>query len=55
MGFRNIHNFNVKMMGKQGWRLMMNLESLVARFYKVRYYSTGSLISAKLEGNPSYI
>lgn len=30
MGFRNLQAFNLAMLAKQGWRLVMNLDSLVA-------------------------
>lgn len=43
------------MLVKQGWRLLTNLDSLVARVYKDRYYKDGDFLSAKLGSNPSFI
>ena len=38
MGFRDIATFNLAMLGKQGWRLMMKPQSLFARVLKGKYY-----------------
>ena len=38
MGFREPHQFNLAMLGKQGWRLMTNPTSLCARVLKGRYF-----------------
>ena len=37
-GFRKLHEFNVAMLGKQGWRLLSEPTSLMARIFKARYY-----------------
>lgn len=55
MGFRNIHDFNIALLGKQGWRLLQFPEKLVSKAYKARYYPHGSFLNAKLEHNPNYI
>lgn len=55
LGFRPLHDFNVAMLGKQGWRLLTNPKSLVARVYKARYYRDIDFLSAKLGSNPSFI
>lgn len=55
MGFRHLHEFNIVLLGKQGWRLINHPESLVARLYKARYYSDGGFLNAKLGANPSFI
>jgi hypothetical protein len=36
MGFRDMRNFNIAMLGKQGWRLMTKPDSLCARVLKGR-------------------
>lgn len=51
LGFRHVHDFNVALLGKQGWRLITNPESLVARIFK----TPSRYLSAKLGGSPSYI
>ncbi|XP_060972589.1 uncharacterized mitochondrial protein AtMg00310-like [Cannabis sativa] len=55
LGFRNLRDYNMAFLGKQGWRLVTNDNSLVAKIYKARYYSNGSFFSAELGLNPSFI
>lgn len=55
MGFRHLHDFNIALLGKQGWRLLTNPESLVAKVYKARYYPQGNFLSATLGGSPSFV
>ena len=52
-----IHIFLVlsAMLGKQGWRLVIESPSLVARIHKARYYPSGSFLEAQLSSNLSYI
>ncbi|KAA3469492.1 reverse transcriptase [Gossypium australe] len=37
MGFRNMSQFNISLLAKQGWRIINNEESLVARFRKYMF------------------
>ncbi|KAM6600853.1 hypothetical protein CsatA_020462 [Cannabis sativa] len=55
LGFRDLRDFNLAMLGKQAWRLVTNAHSLVSRVYKARYYPQGSFLSASLGPNPSFI
>ncbi|KAM6584214.1 hypothetical protein CsatB_011216 [Cannabis sativa] len=55
MGFRNLRSFNLALLGKQGWRLLTNPETLVARIFKARYYPRGTFFSAEIGNNPSYV
>ncbi|XP_060972631.1 uncharacterized protein LOC133038482 [Cannabis sativa] len=55
MGFRNLRDFNLAMLGKQGWRLMFRQDSLVSKVFKARYYSQSDFLSAELGSNPSFI
>lgn len=48
MGFRNIRDFNVAMVGRQGWRLLIKPDSLVARVYKARNYPQSSFLNASI-------
>ena len=55
IGFRKLHEFNLEMLGKQGWRLLTSPESLVSRIFKARYFPSSSFMEAELGSNPSYI
>ena len=54
MGFQNLQAFNLAMLAKQGWRLLSNPHSLVARIYKAKYYPHGDVLNSKLGSNPFY-
>lgn len=55
LGFRTLHDFNIALLAKQGWRLMTNQNSLMARVIQARYYPHKSFLEAKLGHNPSYL
>ncbi|KAM6566616.1 hypothetical protein CsatA_025744 [Cannabis sativa] len=55
MGFRDLRDYNLSFLGKQGWRLLTNEDSLVSKIYKARYYPSGSFLNATLGHNPSFI
>lgn len=38
LGFRNFRDFNLAMLGKQGWKILTNPESLVAKVYRAKYF-----------------
>ena len=54
LGFRDLHLFNLALLAKQGWRLIQNPHSLVARVLKAKYYPSTSFLNAKLGHNPSF-
>ena len=55
MGFKDLAAFNVAMLGKQGWQLQTNSESLVSKIFKARYYPNSSYLEATLGHNPSFV
>lgn len=55
LGFRYLRDFNLAMLGKQGWRLVTNPNSLVARVYKAKYYHNKEFMEASLGSSPSFI
>ena len=55
IGFKNLHQFNIAMLGKQRWHLLTNLGTLVAKLFKPRYYPQTFLTEAALGSNPSYV
>ena len=54
MGYQNLQAFNLAMLAKQGWRLLMSPNSFVAQICKAIYYPNGDIFRAKLGSNPSY-
>ncbi|XP_019166949.1 PREDICTED: uncharacterized protein LOC109162719 [Ipomoea nil] len=54
LGFKELHAFNLAMLGKQAWRLLTKPESLVSRIFKARYYPKGSFFDACIGNNPSF-
>jgi ribonuclease HI len=54
MGFRDLRNFNLALIAKQGWNIMTKPHTLVAKIYKSRYFPKSSFFNSKLGHNPSY-
>ena len=55
MGFRDFHAFNLAMLAKQAWRLVIGTHSLFYRVYKARYFPRCSFMEAELGYNPSFV
>jgi len=55
MGFRHFFGFNLAMLGKQGWRLLTNQDTIVTRIYKAKYFPKTDFLGACLGHSPSYI
>lgn len=54
MSFRGLANFNIIFLTKQCWRLIMNLDSLIARIYSAKYYPNSTFWNDRLGYYPSY-
>lgn len=54
MGFKNLHAYNLAMLAKQGWRVLSNPTSLIARLYKAIYFLDGSFLTAEMGETPSF-
>ncbi|XP_074289198.1 uncharacterized protein LOC141614345 [Silene latifolia] len=54
IGFRDFENFNLALLGKQAWRLVMNTDCLMARVMKGKYFYGKSFMDAELGSNPSF-
>ena len=46
--------FNLALLAKQGWRILSNPNSLMARVYKAKYFPYNDILNAKLGSNLSY-
>jgi hypothetical protein len=53
MGFKNLRVFNEALLAKQGWRLITNPQSLVARMFKAKYYPRKGLKTGASLGKAS--
>ncbi|CAN1814412.1 Putative ribonuclease H protein At1g65750 [Linum perenne] len=54
LGFKDLHAFNLAMVGKIGWKLMMDQDSLVTKIFKAKYFPKVDFLSATLRSNPSF-
>ena len=55
LGFREFSSFNQALITKQGWRVMHNPESLMAKILKAKYFKHTDFMDAKLGSNPSFV
>lgn len=54
MGLRDLGVFNLSLLAKQGWRLVQDSESLLARTLRTRYFPRNDFLSANVGYQSSY-
>jgi hypothetical protein len=54
LGFKHLRDFNIAMLAKQAWRLHTQLDSLIARCFRYKYFPHTDVLQAQLGHNPSY-
>ncbi|XP_074315698.1 putative mitochondrial protein AtMg00310 [Silene latifolia] len=54
LGFRNYHEFNLALLGKQAWRMITDQDCLMVRVLGGKYFPNRSFMKAELGSNPSY-
>ncbi|KAJ1267989.1 hypothetical protein BS78_07G101900 [Paspalum vaginatum] len=54
LGYRDLHMFNLAMLARQGWRILMNPESLFSQVLKAKYFANGNLLQAVEKPGISY-
>lgn len=55
LGYKNLHDFNLAMLAKQGWRLVNGENSFVTSIMKAQYFPSTDFLNAKLVDNPSFM
>ncbi|KAA3468576.1 reverse transcriptase [Gossypium australe] len=55
LGFRNMVQFNISLLTKQGWRLLNYPDSLVAQVFKAKYFPECSFLNSRLGNSRSYV
>ena len=55
MGFRDLRNFNLAMLAKQGWRLLHEKDSLLYGCFKAKYFPRSCFLEAVDIPNNSYV
>ncbi|CAN0915489.1 Uncharacterized mitochondrial protein AtMg00310 [Linum grandiflorum] len=53
MGFKDLHAYNMSMVGKQGCKFMNSPNALVTRIFKAKSFPKGDILSALVGGSPS--
>ncbi|MCH79557.1 retrotransposon protein [Trifolium medium] len=55
LGFRHFYGFNLAMLGKYGWNLLTNHDTILSKVLKAKYYPKTGFLEATLGHNPSYV
>lgn len=55
MSFRYLHSFNLTLLDKQAWRLLIDPTSLSNVIFKHKYFPLSSILNADLWVRPSHI
>lgn len=45
LGFRDLHTFNLAMLARQGWRLIVAPDSLRAQVLRAKYFPDGNVLN----------
>ena len=54
LGYRDLHLFNLAMLARHGWRLLLNQSSLCAQVLRAKYFPSGDLLSVIEKPGISY-
>lgn len=54
MGFKDLQTFNMTLVAKQSWKIMIEEDSLLHKIFKARYFPKNRFQEAKIGANPSF-
>lgn len=54
LGFRDLHLFNIAMLARQAWRLLIKPDTLCGQVLKAKYFPEGNVLQAILKDEISY-
>lgn len=54
MAFKNLHIFNLALLGKMRWRLIKEPNALMSRILKAKYFHNGDFLISSIGQYPSY-
>jgi hypothetical protein len=54
LGYRDLHLFNLAVLARQGWRLLLNQSSSCAQVLRAKYFPSGDLLSVIEKPGISY-
>lgn len=54
LDFRNFEMFNASLLAKQGWRILQNPQSLLAKILKAKYFPNSTFLNSRLKLGYSY-
>lgn len=55
LGFKLLHQFNLALLAKQGWRILTTPDALVTKVMRARYFPRTGFLQATTRNNPSYV
>lgn len=55
LGFRYLRQFNIALLTKQGWRMLIEQDCLMVRVMRAKYFPNGNFLNSQLGGSRSTI
>ncbi|KAA3470829.1 reverse transcriptase [Gossypium australe] len=55
LGFRNLAQFNISLLAKQGWRFFNCLDTLISQVFKAKYFPDCHFLDSRLGNSSSYV
>lgn len=55
MGFKDLASINATVLSKQGWKIQTDVDSLVTRLFKAKYFAHTDFFGENIGTNTSYV